>query len=185
MPACRLGLWRRRCATLPDWRLPLSGPRALAQALPAMPATDFYTCRLTSLSLRTAGRSTPIGIRLLAIRRSLVPGRPFCPAAASRHARFGCDRPDQSSTRRCRRFPCFARLVLLCRWATPVCLGKRSRLCRRATDEEYPGRRRTKGARRRGQPPPAPSSASPPSHPPPGRACRADFMPRASSLCGW
>ena len=32
-----------------------------------------------------------------------------------------------------------------------VYLGKRSRLCRRATDEEYPGRRRTKGARRRRQ----------------------------------
>ena len=36
----------------------------------------------------TAGRSTTICIRPLAIRRSLVPGRPFCPAAASRQARL-------------------------------------------------------------------------------------------------
>ena len=50
--------------------------------------------------------------------------------------------------------------LLPCPCATLACLGKRSRLCRRATDEEYPGRRRTKGAGRRGQPPPAPSFAS-------------------------
>jgi hypothetical protein len=80
----------------------------LAQALRAMPATDFYTCRLTSLPMRTAGRSTIICIRPLAIRRSLVPRRPFCHAAACRHARVRFDRPDQSSTRRYRRFPWFA-----------------------------------------------------------------------------
>jgi hypothetical protein len=58
--------------------------------------------------MRTAGRSTTICIRPLAIRRSLVPGRPFCHAAASRQARLRFDRPDQSSTRRYRRFTCFA-----------------------------------------------------------------------------
>ena len=81
---------------------------ALAQAVPAMPATDLYTCRRTSVPLRTAGRSTTIDIRPLAIRRSLVPGRPFCPAAAAQHARVCFDRPDQSSTRRSRHCACFA-----------------------------------------------------------------------------
>ena len=99
---------KRLTATLPDWRLQSVGARvALAQAVRAMPATDFYTCRLTSLPMRAAGRSTTICIRPLAIRRSLVPGRPFCHAAASRQARLRFDRPDQSSTRRYRRFTCF------------------------------------------------------------------------------
>jgi len=61
----------------------------------------------------TAGRSTTICIRPLAIRRSLVPGRPFCPAAASRQARLYIGRPDQSSTRRYRRFTLFALPALL------------------------------------------------------------------------
>jgi hypothetical protein len=74
----------------------------------------------------TAGRSTTICIRPLAIRRSLVPGRPFCPAAASRQARLRFDRPDQSSTRRYRRFTCFvlpsswARVLNLFAWGSGV-----------------------------------------------------------------
>ena len=63
--------------------------------------------------MRTAGRSTIICIRPLAIRRSLVPGRPFCHAAPFRQARVYFGRPDQSSTRRYRRFTCFAFPVLL------------------------------------------------------------------------
>jgi hypothetical protein len=72
----------------------------------------LYVSAHISAALRTAGRSTTICIRPLAIRRSLVPGRPFCHAAASRQARVYFDRPDQSSTRRYRRFPCFALAVL-------------------------------------------------------------------------
>ena len=167
---------KRLTATLPDWRLQSVGARvALAQAVRAMPATDFYTCRLTSLPMRAAGRSTTICIRPLAIRRSLVPGRPFCPAAASRHARVNFGRPDQSSTRRYRRLPCFVVSVLPCLCAKLVCLGKRSRLCRRATDEEYPGRRRTKGARRRRQPSPAPSLSL--------SARQSDFKPQVALPC--
>ena len=49
----------------------------------AMPATNFYPCRLTSLPFRGAGRSTTSCIRPLAIRRSLVLGRPFCPVRPS------------------------------------------------------------------------------------------------------
>jgi hypothetical protein len=88
---------------------------AVAQAMRAMPATDFYTCRLTSLPSRGAGRSTIICIRPLAIRRSLVPERPFWPAAALRPTRVNFGRPDQSSARRCRRFTCFVRLPSRCR----------------------------------------------------------------------
>jgi hypothetical protein len=110
---CALG--KRPIAAPRDWRLLVSEPRAHAhQAVRAMPATDFYTCRLTSLPSQGAGRSTIICIRPLAIRRSLVPGRPFCHAAASRPTRLCFGRPDQSSTRRCRRFPCFASLSSSC-----------------------------------------------------------------------
>ena len=106
---CSLG--KRTIAAPRDWRLLVSEPRAHAhQAVRAMPATDFYTCRLTSLPGRGAGRSTIICIRPLAIRRSLVPGRPFCHAAASRPTRLCFGRPDQSSARRCRRLPCFDKL---------------------------------------------------------------------------
>src|SRR6266576_3620265 len=56
--------------------------------------------------------------------------------------------------------PLFRYSVLLWPCATLVRLGKRSRLCRRATGEEYPGRWRTKGAGCRGQPPPAPSCST-------------------------
>jgi hypothetical protein len=99
-------LRKRPTATLLDWRLPVSGPRPQGlKAVRAMPATDFYPCRLTSLPRRGAGRSTTCCIRPRAIRRSLVPGRPFGPAVSVRptHLRYG--RPDQSSARRCRRFP--------------------------------------------------------------------------------
>jgi hypothetical protein len=89
-----------------------------------MPATDFYTCRLTSLPNTGSRPSTTICIRPLAIRRSLVPGRPFCPAAASRHARVNFGRPDQSSTRRYRRLPCFAMSVLPCLCAKLVLPGE-------------------------------------------------------------
>jgi hypothetical protein len=99
-------LRKRPTATLLDWRLQVSGPRPQGlKAVRAMPATAFYPCRLTSLPARGAGRSTTICIRPLAIRRSLVPGRPFCPAAAVRPTRLRYGRPDQSSARRCRRFP--------------------------------------------------------------------------------
>jgi hypothetical protein len=144
-------LRKRLTATLPDWRLREPRPRS------HWPRPCVRCLRQTSIRvgsrlcpMRTAGRSTTICIRPLAIRRSLVPGRPFCHAAASRQARLRNDRPDQSSTRRYRRFTCFALPALLLLCAKLVCLGKRSRLCRRATDKEYPGRRRTKGARRRG-----------------------------------
>jgi hypothetical protein len=103
-PVCR----KRRTLTLPDWRLRES--RVHAQR----PRPCGRRLRLTSIRVGTrlcpegtAGRSTTIGIRLAAIRRSLVPGRPFCPAAAVRPTRLRIDRPDRSSTRRCRRFPWF------------------------------------------------------------------------------
>ncbi len=57
-PASSFSRRKRLTATLPDWRLQSVGARvALAQAVRAMPATDFYTCRLTSLPMRTAGRT--------------------------------------------------------------------------------------------------------------------------------
>jgi len=137
----------------------VGGSRRFGPGLRAMPATDFYTCRLTSLP---NADSRPKHHNLYSPTGDPPKpgtGRPFCHAAAFRQARVRFGRPDQSSTRRYRRFTCFALPVLLLLCAKLCCLGKRSRLCRRATDEEYPGRRRTKGARRRRQPSPAPSFA--------------------------
>jgi len=88
---------------------------------------------------------------------------------------FTFGRPDQSSTRRYRRFICSLYLSSCCCVLNFACLGKRSRLCRRATDEEYPGRRRTKGARRRRQPSPAPSLSL--------SARQSDFKPQVALPC--
>ena len=127
-----------------------------------MPATDFYTCRHTSLPRRGAGRSTPIGIRPLAIRRSLVPGRPFSSTVALAPTRHECPAARTSPRRDVAVVPLVSLTALPRLCAKLDRLGKRSRLCRRAPDEEYPGRRRTKGAGRRGQPSPAPSFFSAP-----------------------
>ena len=64
----------------------------------------------------TAGRSTTICIRPLAIRRSLVPGRPFCPAAASRQARLHFRPPGPVLDATLPSFPLFRlnALLLLC-----------------------------------------------------------------------
>ena len=91
-----------------------------------------------------AGRNTTICIRPLAIRRSLVPGRPFSSTVALRHTRNfliarTSPRRDVAVVS-----PLFRAVVLPSTYAKLACLGKRSRLCRRATGEEYPGRRRTK-----------------------------------------
>jgi hypothetical protein len=118
---------KRWPATLADWRL------RRFQACTHRPRPSVRCLRQPSIRVgahlcpkRTAGRNTTICIRPLAIRRSLVPGRPFCPAAASRQARVNCDRPDQSSTRRYRRCPCslwlssFACVLHLSAWGSGV-----------------------------------------------------------------
>ena len=128
----------------------------VAGPLRRSPATTFYSCR-------PSGRCTRVCFRPLAIRRSLVPDDPSLLRRRLRtHQELASGRPDQSSTRRCRRFISVSLNFLLRPCAKLVRLGKQSRLCRRATDEEYPGRRRTKGARRRGLPSPAPFLTGPP-----------------------
>jgi hypothetical protein len=147
----------------PDWRLQVSGPAiALAQALRAMPATDFYTCRRTSLPSADSrpkhhnlysptGDPPKPGTGTTLLSRGGLSASPFT---------FRSPGPVLDAT--LPSFHLFRFPALLLRCAKLVCLGKRSRLCRRATAEEYPGRRRTKGAGRRRQPSPAPSFRSPP-----------------------
>jgi hypothetical protein len=126
-------------------------PHALAQARRAMPATDFYTCRRTSLP-RTVSRPKHHN-------RYSPFGNPPKPGTGTTLLSRGGLAADQrafsiarTSPRRDLAVVSLDSLMLsshaLC--ATLVRLGKRSRLCRRATDEEYPGRRCAKGARRRG-----------------------------------
>jgi hypothetical protein len=130
-----------------------------------MPATDFYTCRLTSLPhadsrpkhhnlYSPTGDPPKPGTGTTLLSRGCLSAGPFT---------FRSPGPVLDAT--LPSFHVFRLPVLLCLCAKLVCLGKRSRLCRRATDEEYPGRRRTKGARRRRQPAPAPSFLLPPIHP--------------------
>ena len=155
---------KRLTATLPDWRLQESGARARIGPGRARDACD----RLLYVS---AHISAPEGQQAEAPQSVFAHWR-------SAEAWY---RDDPSDTRRShdppvlfsaartspRRDVTVVSLVSLslsscCCVLNFACLGKRSRLCRRATDEEYPGRRRTKGAGRRGQPSPAPSFFSAP-----------------------
>jgi hypothetical protein len=68
---------KRLTATLPDWRLRKSGARvALAQACARCLRQTSIRVGSRLCPMRTAGRSTTICIRPLAIRRSLVPDDP-------------------------------------------------------------------------------------------------------------
>jgi hypothetical protein len=181
---------KRLTATLPDWRLQESGPRS------HWPRPCARCLRQTSIRVGahlcprgTAGRSTTICIRPLAIRRSLVPGRPFCHAAAFRQARVYFGRPDQSSTRRYRRFtlfrfPCPPVAVLLC---AKLCLPGEAESALQACNRQGIPR---PTAHQRCQAPEATVSGavfllSPPRRPPWRAPARPlDFKPQASSLCG-
>jgi hypothetical protein len=117
-------LRKRLTATLPTGGFECRGPRRVGPGR-ARDACDRLLYVSAHVSAHAGSRpSTTICIRPLAIRRSLVPGRPFCPAAASRHARVNFGRPDQSSTRRYRRLPCFAMSVLPCLCAKLVLPGE-------------------------------------------------------------
>ena len=151
-----------------------------------MPATDFYTCRRTSLPLWTAGRSTTICIRPLAIRRSLVPGRPFCHAAASRQARLHFRPPGPVLDATLPSFPLFRlnALLLLC---AKLCLPGEAESALQACNRRGIPR---PTAHQRCQAPEATVSGavfllSPPRRPPWRAPARPlDFKPQASSLCG-
>jgi hypothetical protein len=97
-----------RASRLAASRVGASRPRTQGRARDACDRLLYVSAHVSPWS--GAGRSTIICIRPLAIRRSLVPGRPFCHAVASRPTRLCFDRPDQSSARRCRRLPCFDKL---------------------------------------------------------------------------
>jgi hypothetical protein len=149
-------LRNRRTSTSLDWRLPPSRLHA--------PDRAGVRC-LRQTSIRVGTRLCPCEQQAEAPQAVFAHGRsaeawyrddPSVTRPPRGKPVSVFDRPDQSSTRRCRRSPC-SLVLFSCALVLPsTCLGKRSRLCRRATDEEYPGRRRTKGAGRRGRPAPAP-----------------------------
>ena len=153
---------KRLSATPPDWRLLVSGPRSPGPS-----------------------QACDAGDKLLSVSAHVSPLTRSRPKHHKLHSPTGDPpKPGTGSTLLSRgglsAHPCTLRSpgpVLdatlpsfhLVRWlalprprAKLVRLGKRSRLCRRATDEDYPGRRRTQGARRRGQPSPAPFLPRPP-----------------------
>jgi hypothetical protein len=173
-------LRKRPSATLLDWRLQVSGPRSL------WPRPCVRCLRQTSIRvgahLCLFGQQAEAPQSVFAHWRSAEAWYRDDPSVT----RLPLGKPVYVSIARTspRRDVTVVSLVSLCLSSCCcvlnfVCLGKRSRLCRRATDEEYPGRRRTKGARRRRQPSPAPSFLLPSVQLPcpPTYLQAADFFP--------
>src|SRR5258707_9888021 len=133
---------KRLTATLPDWRLQESGARARIGPGRARDACD----RLLYVSAHISapeGQQAEAPQSVFAHWRSAeawyrddpsVTRRPFGKPVFTSAARTS-PRRDVTVVSLCFAFPVL--LLLCCCVLNFACLGKRSRLCRRATDEEY------------------------------------------------